>query len=465
MDDALDRFSQEVESAKIALIYYAGHALQVNGVNYLVPANTPVKKRRDLHKLIKLDDLVEEAQQARGLGIVMLDACRDNPFSQNLKQSLGRSVGGRGLARIEDTPANILIGFATKENTIAADGKGSHSPYAQALLDYLPRKNLEVRLLFGKVRDAVKRLTKQQQKPYIYGSLGGNEWYLSEGGPPPPPRFKSPEMVSIPGGCYQMGQSSTEKKALIKEIGEKNYKNYYADEKQHKTCVGNFSLGKYEVSVGEFKQFVNATAYRTEAEKNPEKGCRTYNETANKWQWSSNYNWQTVGFKQGDNHPVTCVSWNDAMAYIKWLKKETGKPYRLPTEAEWEYAARAGTTTPFSTGKRITSKQANFDGRYTFNGSAKGKYLGKTTAVGSYPANKYGLYDMHGNILEWTCSAYAESYDGSEKKCAKSNDSRSRVLRGGSWINIPRGLRSANRDYDAATYRSGDEGFRISRTY
>ena len=464
MEDALETFGKKAENAKIAMIYYAGHAIQVDGVNYLVPANTPVKHRRDIRKLMNLNELVLEVKQASGLGLVMLDACRDNPFTKNITKSLGRSVGGRGLARIEDTPDNILIGFATKKNAIAADGKGKHSPYANALLKYLPEKNLEIRFLFGKVKDEVQRNTGNIQQPFTYGSLGGNQWFLVEG-IAPPPRFKEPKMVSIRGGCYQMGQSASEKKVLIKEMGKEKYKKYSGDEKQHKSCVEDFSLGQYEVTVGEFRQFINATAYRTEAEKSPAKGCRTYDGKANEWQWSKNYDWQTIGFKQGENHPVACVSWNDAMAYIKWLKKETGKPYRLPTEAEWEYAARAGSKTPFSTGNQISSRQANFDGNYTFNGSKKGKYLGKTSAVGSYSANKNGLYDMHGNILEWTCSAYVESYDGSELLCAKDSDSRSRVLRGGSWYSLPWILRSAFRFRLSATYRDNYVGFRISRTY
>jgi len=463
MEDALERFGTKAEHAKIALVYYAGHAIQVDGINYLIPANTPVRKRRDLRKLINLNELVIEAQQAKGLGLVMLDACRENPFAQRLRESMGRSVGGRGLARVEDTPDNILIGFATKENAIAADGNGEHSPYAQALLEYLPRKNLEVRFLFGNVNDAVKKATKRRQKPFTYGSLGGKQWFLVDS-VAPPPRIKAPEMVSIKGGCYQMGQSSTEKKALIKSIGKEQYKKYYADEKQHKRCVDDFSLGKYEVTVGEFRQFINATQYTTDAEKNPQKGCRTYDKNAKQWKWSKNYDWQAVGFKQGDNHPVACVSWNDAIAYTKWLKKETGKPYGLPTEAQWEYAARAGTKTIYSTGNRISAKQANFDARYTFNGSSKGSFLGKTTLVGSYSSNPFGLYDMHGNVWEWTCSAYNESY-GSEKLCAKRNDNRSRVLRGGSWLNRPRNLRSANRNNDTTTSRNIHVGFRISRTF
>ena len=117
MEDVLDQFGEQAEKAEIALIYYAGHAIQVEGVNYLIPTNTPVNKRRHLRKLINLKDFVTEAQQAKGLGLVILDACRDNPFGQNLQRSLGRSIGGRGLARIEDTPSNILVGFATKENS------------------------------------------------------------------------------------------------------------------------------------------------------------------------------------------------------------------------------------------------------------------------------------------------------------------------------------------------------------
>ncbi len=162
------------------------------------------------------------------------------------------------------------------------------------------------------------------------------------------------------------------------------------------------------------------------------------------------------------------VSWDDAQQYVAWLSRRTGKRYRLPSEAEWEYAARAGTITPFSTGQCITTAQANYDGRFEYNncGARTGLDLSKTQLVGSYPANRWGLFDMHGNVWEWVQDCYHDSYTGTptysdvigRKSC------QIRVWRGGSWINGPRDLRSANRGGVGPDLRSNSVGFRVART-
>ncbi|GAB6141936.1 hypothetical protein JCM14076_26650 [Methylosoma difficile] len=258
-----------------------------------------------------------------------------------------------------------------------------------------------------------------------------------------------PDMVAITGGCFQMGSPAS----------EKDREN---DEKQHQACVADFYLGKHEVSKGQFAAFVSATGYRTEAEAGD--GCHFW--TGTEWKKDKQRHWRNLGFAQNDDHPVACVSWNDAQAYIAWLNQQTHKNYRLPTEAEWEYAARAGTATPFYTGACISTQQANYHGHYDYNscGAKTGLYLGGTSAVGGYPANPWGLYDMAGNVWEWTCSAYVADYDGSESKCISNNDAKTlRVLRGGSWDSGPRWLRSANRDGYTAGIRFNDVGFRLSR--
>jgi formylglycine-generating enzyme required for sulfatase activity len=133
---------------------------------------------------------------------------------------------------------------------------------------------------------------------------------------------------------------------------------------------------------------------------------------------------------------VINVSWNDAQAYVKWLSDKTEKDYRLLTEAEWEYAARAGTTTPFYFGRTISPDQANYNGEYTYDGGPKGVYREKTTPVGSFPANAFGLHDVHGNVLEWVEDCWHENYSGSPIDGAawkSGGDCDRRVLRGGSW--------------------------------
>ncbi len=238
--------------------------------------------------------------------------------------------------------------------------------------------------------------------------------------PPLPPDFPLPKMVQIPAGEFMMGAAPGEAGADKDE------------QPRHKVKIAAFSIGQYEVTQGQWKAVMGS---------NP-----------------SGFN------KCGDNCPVENVNFYDVQAFIEKLNAKTGSTYRLPTEAEWEYAARAGTTTAFSTGDCINTRQANYDGNYDYNncGAKTGVYLAKTAAVGSYPANPWGLYDMHGNVWEWTCSAYTEHYDGSELICNNSATDR-RAVRGGSWNNNPQVLRSGDRDRsDGANY---DLGFRLARDF
>ncbi len=226
-------------------------------------------------------------------------------------------------------------------------------------------------------------------------------------------------------------------------------------------------MGRYEVTVGEFRRFVEASGYRTEAERAD--GC--YGWTGDKWKKKSEFSWRNPGFVQGGEHPVACVSWNDAVAYAEWLSNKTGKRYRLPTEAQWEYAARAGMTTARYWGDEPDDAcwYANVGDR-----SAKRKYTKlavhdcddghvHTAPAGSFRANRFGLHDMLGNLWEWTCSAHEASYDGSEKRCMSKNYAARRVIRGGSWYSRPRFVRSAYRFGFTADDRYDGVGFRLAQ--
>jgi formylglycine-generating enzyme required for sulfatase activity len=164
--------------------------------------------------------------------------------------------------------------------------------------------------------------------------------------------------------------------------------------------------------------------------------------------------------------PVINVSWNDAKSYILWISRRTGESYRLLSEAEWEYAARAGTTTAFHTGNRITTDQANFDGKHSFNGSDKGSYRKRTVPVGSFQPNAFGLYDVHGNVWEWVEDCWNGSYQGApaDGSAWMSGDCKLRVLRGGSWFIAPRNLRAADRLRNGTGGRVSSNGFRLART-
>jgi len=167
---------------------------------------------------------------------------------------------------------------------------------------------------------------------------------------------------------------------------------------------------------------------------------------------------------KGAKRPVENVSWNDAQEFCKKLSQTTGRKYRLPSEAEWEYACRAGTTTPFHFGETITSALANYNGTYIYQSEPEGEYRSQTTNVGSFPPNAFGLYDMHGNVWEWCEDVYHKTYEGAPTDGSAWNvgeDSDRRMLRGGSWNYFPRFCRSAARiNYDAGE-RSNYFGFRV----
>jgi formylglycine-generating enzyme required for sulfatase activity len=243
-------------------------------------------------------------------------------------------------------------------------------------------------------------------------------------------------MVWIPAGTFQMGD--------IQGGGESD------EQPVHQVSVAQFAMGRYEITVGEFRQFVNATGYKTDAEKGGD--CWTWD---GEWQPVKNVNWHDPKFSQKNNHPVVCVSWNDVDAYARWLSQQTGQNYRLPTEAEWEYAARAGTNTKYWWGNEIGVNQAN-----CHNEHCKDNF-GYTAPVGSFMANPFGLYDTVGNVWEWTCSEYENRYQGKEKRCV--SDAGLFVLRGGSWNGDAWRTRAAYRNGDGPNYRIDFLGVRLAR--
>ena len=172
------------------------------------------------------------------------------------------------------------------------------------------------------------------------------------------------------------------------------------------------------------------------------------------------------GWGRGER-PVINVSWEDARAYVRWLSGETGKEYRLLSESEWEYVARGGTTGPFHFGLTISPEQANYNGDYAYGSGGKGRYRRRTELVGSFPSNAFGLHDVHGNVWEWVEDCWHGSYQGAPSDGSawtSGGDCEPRVLRGGSWIDYPRYLRSAFRLRLTTVYRYFHIGFRVART-
>jgi serine/threonine-protein kinase PpkA len=246
------------------------------------------------------------------------------------------------------------------------------------------------------------------------------------------------------------------------------------DEIQHDVCVDDFLIGKFEVKVEAFERFVADTNYRTDAERGVggQFGCWTF-DAANggeRWGYHPWAQWRKPN-KQPANQPdspVSCVSWNDARAYIAWLNQETGRTFRLPTEAEWEYAARAGTTSARYWGNGIDQEACRHasvadTGHAWEDGFPCDDQYEWVTPVGRFAPNPWGLYDMLGNVWEWTCSDYDADYGGSEKTCASRKSDAARVMRGGAWNSGPSPVRSAYRNRNFPESRYSFVGFRLAQ--
>ena len=223
-----------------------------------------------------------------------------------------------------------------------------------------------------------------------------------------PPVVEEPAMVRIEGGCFQMGSPESEEGRS-------------SDEQQHQVCVRDFEIGKTEVTQREWEAVMGDNPSR---------------------------------FKNGDNYPVESVSWTDVQGYLAKLNRKTGQNYRLPTEAEWEYACRGGAAGSRYCGGNDVDRVAWYGGNSN----------GQTHPVGRKVANGYGLYDMSGNVWEWTCSMYINNYNGAEQECANKDTTGPLAVRGGSWFNQPDVVRSALRIGNGPSHRDNDQGFRLARS-
>ena len=266
-----------------------------------------------------------------------------------------------------------------------------------------------------------------------------------------------PEMVVMPAGTFQMGSPESEEGRDDDE-----------GPRHEVTLSSPFAMGRYEVTRGEYAAFASTTGRSS-------RGCLVLDRSGN---WSTDdddASWRAPGFAQGDGHPVVCVSWEDAQAYVRWLSEETGNGYRLPSEAEWEYAARGGTTTSRYWGNGSSAQCDHANGA---DALAKRVYLDwavafcddgavHTASVGSYGANAFGLFDMLGNVYEWTGDCWHDTYAGAPSDGSawtRGGVCGRLVLRGGSWSEYPWNLRSASRVGLSTGTRDDDIGFRVSRT-
>ncbi|MGC2695082.1 MAG: SUMF1/EgtB/PvdO family nonheme iron enzyme [Candidatus Angelobacter sp.] len=267
--------------------------------------------------------------------------------------------------------------------------------------------------------------------------------------------LECPDMVVVPAGDFNMGSSDAEKSWVAKNGG--NLESVADEAPQHKVSLRAFALGKHDVTRAEYAAFIQEMGYPVGD------GCGRDSFTSKK---EAGLSWQHPGFSQTPQDPVVCISWHDAQAYISWINRKvrgSGEsagdgPYRLPTESEWEYAARAGSETRFWWGDDAAAAPEHV--WYKENSQ------GQTHRVGTKPANPFGLYDMVGNVWQWTEDCYAESYAGAQSggRAVETGKDCLRVDRGGSWLYPAWLLRSATRERNPAEYRDIIMGFRVART-
>ncbi len=505
MRESAITFARAARDADVAMIYYSGHAIQFNGINYLIPVDSRLRDEADIRRMIRVDEMVADLQHAKNLRILVLDACRDNPLAESLKRSIGRTRAAAvrdGLAKI-DSPEGMIVAFSTQAGQVAEDGFGRNSPYTTAFLKHIEAK-AEIGTVFRRMSADVYAATNRKQLPELSLSLIG-EFYLRgrpEAGvasaPPPPsdpaavawkevketvdpqlveayleqfpegifaalarsklrslnekkvagifpvpPKLsvdkvkpgeemqdcdQCPKMVVVPAGTFVMGSAANEK-GYNKSEGP-----------QRQVAISRpFAVSKFEITFDEWE----ACAL--------EGGCNAHKP-------------KDSGWGQG-RRPVIHVSWDDAKAYIEWLRQKTGKPYRLLSEAEWEYAARGGTTGAFATGSAITTLQANYDASALTGKRSDAAYRGKSIEVGSFTPNPYGLHDMHGNVMEWVEDCWNADHNGAPADGSpRGGDCKRRVLKGGAWYYEADYLRSAARQSYPAKTRLNVVGFRIART-
>ena len=249
--------------------------------------------------------------------------------------------------------------------------------------------------------------------------------------------YPEPVMVEIPAGKFFMGSPDEEVDRSTDESP------------QHQVIfTQSFYMGEHEVSFDEYDVFAFLQSDQNSCIGSDGKKYLVSRPSDQGWGRGT--------------RPVINVSWDDAQCYAQWLSAKTGKNYRLPTEAEWEYAARAKTSTPFSFGENITPKQVNYNGNYPYTDGKKGLYRQKTVPVKTLPANPWGLYEMHGNVWEWCADWYGKYSSDVAPNPVGPDDGSFRVLRGGSWGSYGRSTRSAGRDWIGPSYRFNSIGFRLS---
>lgn len=431
---ALEDFKKRLAGSGVGLFYFAGHGVQMEGRNYLLPVDVDMGSEDQVkYNTIRLDDVLDTlAAGAPAVKVVILDACRNNPFERT-------RGGGGGLAAVTDAPEGTLIAFATSPGKVAQDGKpGENGLYTSHLLKALQQPGLLIEEVFKVTRASVAQASSGRQLPWETTSLvgqlvlrpgapaSGQGTVVASAAPSPetavrgferrgrPERLapgaafrdcdRCPEMVVVPGGTFRMGSPTGEADRRANEGPQREV-----------TIPRTFAVGRFEVTFEEWEACLL------------DGGCD---------RWPADQGWGR------GRRPVMDVSWEDANRYVAWLTKRTGRPYRLLSEAEWEYVARAGTVAAQASDRTMPVSHSSFR------------------------PNQFGVSGMLGNVWEWVadCSnpGYADPDAPSDGRAWETGNCALRGLRGGSYLTAPRGLRPAARSFHPAQRRDINIGFRVA---
>jgi formylglycine-generating enzyme required for sulfatase activity len=458
MQRAIDAFTGKIQSGTAALFYFNGYGLQVGRQTYLVPVNAQMWTEADVRRDgISIEAILTEMhRKGAKVKIVILDAARRNPFERRFRASAA------GLAAI-DAPDGTLAMFSAAPGKVINESTGTNSLFVSEFIKELRSPNLTAEEVFNRARVGVSRASNGEQIPWVSSSLSEDFYFGSRPSstgptaqprtqpqsqpqpqpapaPAPPPQARTqpqpapaPSKASQnqPGNIFRDCENCTELVVVPSGSFSMGSATDYENPVHRVTIAKPFAMGRREITFEEWDRCVDAG------------GCK-YRPSDRDW-------------GRGDR-PVINVSWDDAKAFVAWLSQRTGQTYRLPTEAEWEYAARGGTDTTFWWGREVGSRQANCADCNTGEPP-------KTMPVGTFKPNAFGLFDTAGNAAEWVEDCWNDNYRGAPTTSAAwlAGQCRLRVLRGGAFDSQSRYLRSSSRFRYDSDVRYSANGFRVVR--
>ena len=460
IENAVDAVTDILQKGDMCLIFYAGHGQGFENDNYLIPIGANLDKPQHVkQRCVSTSYLLSALRYSEcSLKVVVVDACRNNPF-----RSFGRSQ--EGLNR-QDAPEGTIVSFSTSPKTGALDGDGDNSPYVTQLVGAMRARadKVEIVRLFREVSQAVKRETGQ--RPHLDFDASMPDYFLKRRRDLAPDVPEMKVKPSAPASRDQITNSIGMKLRLIPAgefmMGSPASEEGRSDDEgpQHRVQITKpFYAGRHEVTVGQVLQWLNSGVSFDETWIALASEYCPVRRQGNEFVRNS-----STEFGRSDDQPMVEISWHGAVAFCDWCSGQDSRHrYRLPTEAEWEYLARAGRITPFPWGSSLNGDQANIDGNYPYGTSTKGQYHEVTVNVGSYPANDWDLFDTAGNVYEWCSDWYDSDFyaDSPEADPSGPSTGSSRVLRGGSWFNYAINARSAFRFHSTPVLRYYGLGFRV----